>query len=187
MKPGFKVKFKQSWALLALATVAFGADLVIRIPGDLSHQDGFYRLDYRPPIGFPQANTTFRPTDIREKIEFSGGDPGTKYEFKLFYSNTTTSNFLTWRASITTAPDPPSNLSIDADLGKVATLRWEPPSVGGYSGFRLKVKPLTDITQSVRTNFIQEDASPFLLRVSCANMKLLREKAASMQCMHFAL
>ena len=24
-----------------------GADLVIRIPGDLSQQDGYYRLDYR--------------------------------------------------------------------------------------------------------------------------------------------
>ena len=36
------------------------ADLVIRIPGDLSQQDGFYRLDYSPPVGFPAANTTFQ-------------------------------------------------------------------------------------------------------------------------------
>ncbi len=41
------------WPLVvALALVAWAggvgaADLVIRIPGDLSQQDGFYRLDYR--------------------------------------------------------------------------------------------------------------------------------------------
>ena len=38
--------------VLSLALVSWvgkvgGADLVIRIPGDLSQQDGFYRLDYR--------------------------------------------------------------------------------------------------------------------------------------------
>ena len=45
------------------------ADLVIRIPGDLSQQDGFYRLDYSPPVGFPAANTTFRPQVIRIFID----------------------------------------------------------------------------------------------------------------------
>ena len=49
------------------------ADLVIRIPGDLSHQDGFYRLDYSPPVGFPAANTTFPPQAISDKMEFSRG------------------------------------------------------------------------------------------------------------------
>ena len=33
--------------LLGAAVVVKAADLVIRIPGDLSQQDGFYRLDYR--------------------------------------------------------------------------------------------------------------------------------------------
>ena len=37
--------------MLVLVVVMFGgvlgADLVIRIPGDLSQQDGFYRLNYR--------------------------------------------------------------------------------------------------------------------------------------------
>ena len=33
--------------LLGSAVVVDAADLVIRIPGDLSQQDGFYRLDYR--------------------------------------------------------------------------------------------------------------------------------------------
>ena len=122
------------------------ADLVIRIPGDLSQQDGFYRLDYNPPvgklkglssnyfseglninqknynfpIGFPSANTTFRPLDISDVIAFSRGLPGTKYDFKLYYSNSSVADYLTWTASITTAPDPPSNLSIDVVDGKNA-------------------------------------------------------------------
>ena len=33
--------------LLGSVVVVKAADLVIRIPGDLSQQDGFYRLDYR--------------------------------------------------------------------------------------------------------------------------------------------
>jgi hypothetical protein len=41
------------WPLVASLLLAWAtggvtaADLVIRIPGDLSQQDGFYRLDYR--------------------------------------------------------------------------------------------------------------------------------------------
>ena len=31
----------------SVVVVVKAADLVIRIPGDLSQQDGFYRLDYR--------------------------------------------------------------------------------------------------------------------------------------------
>ena len=31
------------------------ADLVIRIPGDLSQQDGYYRLYYKPEVGSPQV------------------------------------------------------------------------------------------------------------------------------------
>ena len=102
------------------------ADLVIRIPGDLSQQDGFYRLDYSPPVGFPAANTTFRPQAISDKMEFSRGLPGTKYDFRLYYSNSSIADWLTWTASITTAPDPPSNLSIDVNggKGKVALLRY---------------------------------------------------------------
>ncbi len=46
---------------LFLAVTAFfvgaadSADLVIRIPGDLSQQDGYYRLYYKPEVGSPQV------------------------------------------------------------------------------------------------------------------------------------
>ena len=34
-------------SLVGEVALVSGADLVIRIPGDLSQQDGYYRLDYR--------------------------------------------------------------------------------------------------------------------------------------------
>ena len=77
-------------------------------------------MNYESPTGFPSANTTFRPLDISDVIAFSRGLPGTKYDFKLYYSNSSVADYLTWTASITTAPDPPSNLSIDVVDGKNA-------------------------------------------------------------------
>ena len=147
-----------------LAQPVLSADLVIRIPGDLSQQDGFYRLDYNPPVGLPKTNTTFLPAAISDIFEFSQGMPGTKYDFWLYYSNSSISDWLTWTASIMLAPDPPSNLSIDVVSGKLANLQWNPPAMGGYSGFKLKVIPLSEPTKSVRSIVIREDASPFQLR-----------------------
>jgi cadherin 5 type 2 (VE-cadherin) len=77
------------------------ADLAIQIPGNLN-QDGIYRLDYNPPHGVPSPNTTIASRDIGDVIEFSQGLPGTKYEFRLYYSNNTRHDWLTWTASITT-------------------------------------------------------------------------------------
>jgi hypothetical protein len=44
--------------LLFVILNGFGeaAELVIRIPGDLSQQDGFYRLYYKPEVGSPQVS-----------------------------------------------------------------------------------------------------------------------------------
>jgi len=145
--------------LLSLFQACQAADLVIRIPGDLSQQDGYYRLDYRPPAGSPAANTTFRPRDISDTIDFSRGLPGTKYDFWLYYSNTTISDWLTWTASITTAPDPPSNLNINVQSGKVAVVQWDPPSVGRHSGFKLKVIPLSETKKTIRNIVIRETSS----------------------------
>ena len=44
------------------------------------------------------------------------GLPGTRYDFTLYYTNSTILNFPAWKASITTAPDPPSNLSIEVTV-----------------------------------------------------------------------
>merc|ERR1711892_250649 len=51
-----------------------GADLVIRIPGDLSQQDGYYRLDYRPPAGSPAANTTAPDPPTNLEIDVQSGE-----------------------------------------------------------------------------------------------------------------
>ena len=106
----------------------------------------------RPPMGSPAANTTLKPKDISAKktIDFSRGLPGTKYDFWLYYSNNTISDWLTWTASITTAPDPPSNLNIDVQSGKIAVVRWDPPTIGSHSGFKLKFIPLSKPGKPIR-------------------------------------
>ena len=104
----------------------------------------------RPPAGSPAANTTFKPSDIRDTIDFSQGLPGTNYDFWLYYSNTTISDRLTWTASITTAPDPPTNLEVIVESGKKAVVSWEPPTVGKHSDFKLKFIPLSEPEAYIR-------------------------------------
>jgi hypothetical protein len=79
-----------------------GANLVIKIPENLSSDNSTYRLDYIPAHGHPPPNTTYVSRDIKDNIEFSEGLPGTKYDFYLYYTNSTVHDWLTWTASITT-------------------------------------------------------------------------------------
>ena len=45
-----------SCLLVSLLPISSAADLVIRIPGDLSQQDGEYRLYYKPEVGLPPVS-----------------------------------------------------------------------------------------------------------------------------------
>ena len=117
-------------------------------------------LSSRPPHGSPAANTTFTPQDIQDgTIDFTRGLPGTKYDFYLYYSNTSISDWLTWTASITTAPDPPREMSITVQTGEKAVVSWEPPQVGSHSGFKLKVIPLSEPGATIRNLVIRETVS----------------------------
>jgi cadherin 5 type 2 (VE-cadherin) len=137
---------------------------VIQIPWDVSVQDGFYRLTYSPPQGIPESNTTFQPQDISKGIELTDALPGTEYSFSLHYSNASVIEWLAWTASITTVPDPPANLSIAVRSGRVASVSWNPPKVGGFSAFKLKVVPLSETQNSIKNIVIDSDSSPFSLR-----------------------
>ena len=75
----------------------------------------------RPTHGYPTANTTFSPSQIKDAIEFTDGLPGTKYDFYLYYSNNSISDWLTWTASITTAPDPPTRSGRSTNKCKIHT------------------------------------------------------------------
>lgn len=80
-----------------------GADVVIQIPAEhVRDQDGRYRLDYWPPQGNPPPNTTFTPVEVSKGVELTRALPGTKYDFQLYYTNATISDYPTWTASITT-------------------------------------------------------------------------------------
>ncbi|CAG0924082.1 unnamed protein product [Notodromas monacha] len=153
-------------ALFCLTGVKFvsTADVVIQIPWDVGIQDGFYRLSYSPPQGKPASNTTFRPQDIAKGIELTDALPGTEYNFSLHYSNATIVDWLAWTASITTVPDPPSNVSIGVRSGRISLVSWNPPALGGYSAFKLKVVPLSEIQNSIKNIVIDSDSSPFTLR-----------------------
>ncbi|XP_076754004.1 protein tyrosine phosphatase 10D isoform X5 [Xylocopa sonorina] len=149
--------------LTLLTKVTYSADLAIEIPGNLSQGGSWYRLDYSPAVGYPPPNTTIAATDIGDVIKFRDGLPGTRYEFWLYYSNSTLHDWLTWTASITTAPDPPSNLTVSVRNGKTAIVYWAPPAQGNYSGFRLRVQSFSD-TGNPKTSVIPADAVPYVLR-----------------------
>ncbi|XP_075972305.1 protein tyrosine phosphatase 10D [Anticarsia gemmatalis] len=134
------------------------ADLVIEIPGsgggDAEPQDGgHYRLDYWPAQGDPSPNYTVAAGASTIKFQ---GLPGTKYHFMLYYSNSTFPDLLTWNQTITTAPEPPTNLTVTLGRNKQATISWSPPTHGEYSGFRFKVIPLTERAEGGARNITIE-------------------------------
>jgi len=59
-------------------------------------------LDYSPPFGYPEPNTTIASREIGDEIQFSRALPGTKYNFWLYYTNFTHHDWLTWTVTITT-------------------------------------------------------------------------------------
>lgn len=82
--------------------ICYSADIVIEIPGNLGQDDSSYRLDYYPPFGNPLPNTTIASKDVGDEIRFSNVLAGTKYNFWLYYTNSTHHNLLAWTVSITT-------------------------------------------------------------------------------------
>lgn len=164
---------------------------MIEISDVNKQQDGFYRLVYDPPYGYPPPNTTISSREIGDSIQFSNGLPGTNYNFWLFYTNQTHRDWLTWRVSITTgkystlsrlenkqvrnlrrinfsispkAPDPPSNLSVTVRSGKNALITWSPPTQGNYSSFKLKILGLSDYQYANKTILIDDDSFQYQMK-----------------------
>ncbi|XP_070491352.1 tyrosine-protein phosphatase 10D isoform X3 [Chironomus tepperi] len=148
------------WITFISIQTSLSADLVIEIPNNNGQDDSSYRLDYYPPYGYPSPNTTISSRDIGDELQFSGGLPGTKYSFWLYYTNATHHDWLTWTVSITTAPDPPSNLSVLVKSGKYATITWSPPLQGNFSSFKLRILSLSDQQNSFmnRTISVTDDS-----------------------------
>ncbi|XP_062554355.1 tyrosine-protein phosphatase 10D isoform X3 [Armigeres subalbatus] len=147
-----------------LIQICLGADLVIEIPGNLGQDGSYYRLDYYPPVGNPAPNATIASRDVGDEIQFSNGLPGTRYNFWLYYTNSTHHDWLTWTVSITTAPDPPSNLSVAVRSGKNAIINWSPPSQGNYSAFKLKILGLSDSFATNQTIAVEDNQFQHVLR-----------------------
>lgn len=151
--------------IAAFSQFSYCAELVIHIPGNLDQDGVVYRLDYYPPFGHPAPNTTIASKNIQDAIHFSKALPGTKYDFWLYYSNST-HNTLKWTANFTTVPDPPSNLSVAVKNGKTAIISWNPPAHGSYSSFKLKINPLNHLLDVRSQPLIIEnvDTNSYILR-----------------------
>ncbi|GFY75034.1 tyrosine-protein phosphatase 10D [Trichonephila inaurata madagascariensis] len=126
-------------------------------------KDGELRLDYHPPIGLPPPNITFHPLDVKDGILVDDVIPGTEYAFQLYYSNRSMTEVLTWTTVIATEPDPPSNLSVDVQTGKIVDVVWDPPIMGGYSGYKLAILSSED-DLSPRSFDLAEDSLSFTLQ-----------------------
>ncbi|XP_075158731.1 protein tyrosine phosphatase 4E isoform X3 [Haematobia irritans] len=135
------------------------ADLAISIPNNQGMNGAFYRLDYSPPYGYPEPNATIASNEIGDEIQFSRALPGTKYNFWLYYTNGTHRDWLTWTVSITTAPDPPSNLSVQVRSSKNAIIQWSPPTQGNYTAFKIKVLGLSEASSSYNRVFNVNDST----------------------------
>lgn len=65
-------------------------------------QEGSYRLEYHPSIGFPPTNISYPATDVPSRIEISHALPGAEYQFAIYYSNFTMADVVVQRHSYIT-------------------------------------------------------------------------------------
>ncbi|KAH7933806.1 hypothetical protein HPB49_017381 [Dermacentor silvarum] len=142
------------------------SQLTLHLPSEYtSLPGGELRVDYSPPVGDPGPNFTFPATDSVEGVPIDGVLPGTDYNFQLYLSNGTVNNHRLWSSVIETEPDPPTNLSIKIDTGKVAHVYWQPPAEGKITGYRLAISPLSDQDEAPeRSVHLNDENPPYTLR-----------------------
>ncbi|KAA0183297.1 hypothetical protein HAZT_HAZT003431 [Hyalella azteca] len=155
---------------------ASGSEVVIQIPEEqVKDQDGFYRLDYKPPQGIPVPNSTFTPQEMARGVKLKHAQPGMRYDFELYYSNATINDWATWTATITTTPAMPENLNINVDTLKLALVSWDPPNSGGYSAFKLKGHAFSVIVWFLRARAYENNAPLSLSAAAASAQRLLLE------------
>lgn len=150
------------------AQVLWSADVVIQFPTNESTKgpDVSLRLNYHPPVGLPKANFSFYPAGMmNNSVTITEALPGTEYVFELYFSNQSIQELPIWTAEFHTVPDAPSNVSVVGWTTKTAVVAWEPPRLGGFSEFRLRVEPVTEVaTMSARIIQLERDKNPFTLK-----------------------
>lgn len=65
---------------------------------------------------------------------------------------------------LVSAPDPPSNLSVQVRSGKTATISWSPPSQGNFTSFKIKILGLSDGYETNRTIPVEDGALSYPLK-----------------------
>ncbi|XKL59004.1 hypothetical protein PGB90_000020 [Kerria lacca] len=130
--------------IITYVRVVSPGEFVIQMPERSSEKNGLYKLDYFFPKGSPPLKTTIAAKDINDIIHFSHALPATRYEFTLYFSNSTVKDLPIWHGFIYTPPDPPTNLTVTIRGGKTAQINWDPPTAGEYSGFKMKILSLSE-------------------------------------------
>lgn len=148
--------------LFSIFQTCWTKSITLQLPQEvLNIVDTPLHLDYTPPHGSPSPNLTFFTAEMKDGVVIKDVLPGTEYTFHLFYTNI--SSYRVWTTSISTEPDPPINMSVDVQDGKVVELFWDPPQKGNYTGFRLKIIPLSENNEITPQEF-DLIKSPFTLR-----------------------
>ncbi|XP_067123483.1 tyrosine-protein phosphatase 10D-like isoform X2 [Centruroides vittatus] len=129
------------------------------------HLYWIYLPDYYPPEGSPPPNFTFEVSSVKDGLTVYNVTPGTEYVFQIYHTSETVNNELIWNKFVTVEPNPPLNLTYEVHSGKVVQLAWKPPSVGGYTDFKLVRLPLFEEDDATsKTFYLNEGASPFTLQ-----------------------
>lgn len=85
---------------------------------------GYY---FCPPVGFPEANTVFKHSDVQLRIHsvFKIFSRNKVWIYSL-YTNSIQQSSPAWKLSVTTSPDQPSNLIIEVQGGELVIVNWKP-------------------------------------------------------------
>ncbi|EDW53117.1 GM12377 [Drosophila sechellia] len=170
------------WLVVGILTIylaqhANAADLVINVPNASSNANAFYRIDYSPPFGFPEPNTTIPASDIGKDIKFSRALPGTEYNFWLYYTNSThrssywtlvthlpkthcISKSLSARCIFLKRAEPntPGKFIVWFRNETTLLVLWQPPFPAGiYTHYRVSITP-DDAIQSVL--YVEREGEP---------------------------
>ncbi|GIY51840.1 tyrosine-protein phosphatase 10D [Caerostris extrusa] len=152
-------KYEQTTGDIGIYDVCRGSELKFRIPKEAAASGpGVYRVSYGPSSGFPASNFTVDSSLINQLITISDVLPGTLYTFHLYFSNATLHDKLIWSSDLPTKPER------DRDGGKVAEATWDSPKLGGQTGFKLSLVPLSEKDEATARNNYINHLTPFLLR-----------------------
>ena len=155
--------------------------MALRWPQQLTRENGVFRLGYRPPTGFPAPNVLipsniseiefqglpgtkydfqlyYSNLSISDKLTWAtsltmpGQAPKNIHRGEDSSDSNSVSISVPEVISAGQPPlPPPESLTVDILSGSEVLVSWRPPSLADHSGFKLRLAPLSDTGESVRS------------------------------------